>query len=97
MTPWQIGLINLRGAIPPGAEFLAGIQRRNYDAPMTTRDRIAMLEEFLRRKGEPVRLKDVIAQTGMSYFHTHEAAGLSDRVKVNRDEVSRHTYMSFIA
>lgn len=97
MTPWQIGLINLRGAIPPGAEFLAGIQRRNYDAPMTSRDRIAVLEAFLRLKGERVRLRDVIEQTGMSYFHAHEAAELSDRIKVDRDEVSRHTYMSFIA
>lgn len=97
MTPWQLGIINLRAAIPPGATLLAGVRRRDYNAPMELSDRIAVLEEFLLRKGEPVRLKDVIAQTGLNYFRTHEAAEMSERVKVHRDEVSRRTYLSFVA
>lgn len=83
MTPWQLGLQNLREAIPPGTP-------ERYRAPPpanppTDQQRTKRLAEYLRLHHGPVALIDCIRDCDLNPEQVKRAAKGSKRIEVKTE------------
>ena len=88
MTPWQLGLQNLREAIPPGTptRYVAPPPAN----PPTDQQRLNTLVRYLRMHRGPVALMDCIRDCEMSPDQIRRVAKGSKRIVV-RTERKRTT------
>ena len=80
MTPWQLGLQNLREAIPPGTP-------ERYRAPPpanppTDQQRVNALVRYLQMHRGPVALMDCIRDCDLNQEQVKRAAKGSKRIEV---------------
>jgi len=83
MTPWQLGLQNLREAIPPGTpERYRATPPTN---PPTDQQRVNALVRYLRMHRGPVALIDCIRDCEMSPDQIRRVAKGSKRIVVKTE------------
>lgn len=92
MTPWQIGLHNLREIIPPGTpeRYRAPVP----DNPPTDTQRLNTLTKYLKLHHGPVDLIDCIRDCEMSPVQIKRVAKGSKRIEVKT--VRKRTTLEWI-